>query len=192
MAQLQHTPADSPPPPDPGALQIRLGTLAEVFTRPPFDPFAGLHEERSGMERLEADLAGRRRGQGPAAVEWLVPAAEANGVDADALRRAVSGWCAAQSAVTRDGLAAHASERRHAIIVGGIFFIICFALATGFDATGAAESLGISLLTESFVIAGWVGVWHAVELVLYPPWQLKTRLQLLDQIAAMEHRVRAG
>jgi hypothetical protein len=176
----------------PASPRFDLGALAEVFAPPPIDLFAGLQQDRPGIARLEAFLAGRRKGHMPDRLDWVVPAAEATPAAAAALRRAVEGWCAAQSMVVREDLAALAVERRQAVIVGGAFFVVCFALAAGFEASGAGESLGIGLLTESFVIAGWVGLWHAVELVLHAPWPLKARLRRLERIAAMEHRVVSG
>jgi hypothetical protein len=171
---------------------VEIGALAEIFARPAGDPFTGPAEERSGIERLEAELAGRSAKQMPVAVDWTLPAGAAGTVAGAALGDAVARWCAAQGAVVADTLAAQAVERRQAVLTGGLFFVVCFALAAGFSATGAGESLGIGLLTESFVIAGWVGIWRAVELVLYAPWPLRARARVLARIAAMEHRIREG
>jgi hypothetical protein len=62
----------------------------------------------------------------------------------------------------------------------------CFALATLLERTSPLSAFGGYLLSETIVIAGWMGLWHPIDLTLPPDSPLRTRLRLMKRIGRLE------
>lgn len=120
------------------------------------------------------------------AVEWVVPREEATEHDQAATRKSIQGWSSAQAAITENALLVMAKERRRAWLIGGLVFAACFVFAAVLDRTPALSDLGGALLSESFVIAGWVSIWYPINLTLYEWWPLHRRLKLLEGITRLD------
>jgi hypothetical protein len=171
-----------------GVVAIRLNTIGLLFRGPDLDPFAGSHDDRSGMDHLELALKSRRGTSRPdiTTVEWVVPPEEATEKRQEETRDAIAGWCERQSVVARGELSAMAEERRRAWLVGGMFFVACFAVAAALETSQVLSGLGGTLISETIVIAGWVGLWHPLDLTLYASWSLRSRLKLLSRIGGLD------
>jgi hypothetical protein len=185
----------APPPPvetlpsaEPSVVSIRLASLGLLFHGPEVDPFDGSYDGRSGMEHLQLALRNRGSRNSPeiGAVEWVVPADEATDERRISTRNAIAGWCRAHTDNTENELSVMAKERRRAWFVGGLFFVVCFAIATALESTAALSGLGGTLLSETIVIAGWVGLWHPLDLTLYASWPPRSHLKLLERIGRLE------
>jgi hypothetical protein len=164
-----------------------------LFEGPAIDPFAGSHDGLSGMDHVKLGLK-RHWGRDMAtvtAVEWVVPAAEATGQAEAATRQAIADWCAAQMGVTQNTLLVMGKERRRAWQIGGLFFAACFAIAAALETVPALAGLGGILIAETFIIAGWVGVWHPLDLTLYAWWPHRFRLKLLERTMQLKVRLLA-
>jgi hypothetical protein len=181
-------PVETLPSSTPETLSIRLNSLELVFRNPSIDPFIGAFDGRSGMEHLECALSAHRSRPVPevASVQWIVPVEEATEEHRAATRNAIAGYCRAQSAITEHARLQLADERRRAWIMGGLFFIACFSIAASLEAAETLTGLRGLLLLETIVIAGWVGLWHPLDLTLYAWWPLRSRLNLLKRIARLE------
>jgi hypothetical protein len=86
------------------------------------------------------------------------------------------------------------SLRRQGIIslqTGLIFLAVCSVLATFFATLGGLPEFPRQLLSEGFIIAGWVGLWHPADLLLYAwkPYWRDTHLH--KRIRDMELEIRA-
>jgi hypothetical protein len=82
-----------------------------------------------------------------------------------------------------------AAERGRAWLVGGLFFAFCFAIAAGLEQLPSLDGLGGALIAESIIIAGWVGIWHPLDLTLYAWWPHRVQRRLLDRIARLDVRL---
>jgi hypothetical protein len=71
-----------------------------------------------------------------------------------------------------------------AVLCGFLFLSQLFADMPGNVATG--------LLRESFAIAGWVAMWHPMQIYLYDWWPLRARVKLFRRMAHMPVTVRAA
>lgn len=185
------SPVETLPASNPVMVSIRLASLGLVFHGPDVDPFVGSFDGRSGMEHLELALQNRGNRNSPDvyAVEWVVPAEEASAERLEITRNAIAGWCRANAEFTRNELSAIAKERRRSWRLGGLFFAACFAVAAYLERTSALSGFGGTLLSETIVIAGWVGLWHPLDLTLYASWPLRTRLELMERLGRLEVRL---
>jgi hypothetical protein len=173
---------------DRGVVAIRLKTIGLLFRGPDLDPFAGNHDDRSGMDHLELALKSRRWARLPDVdtVEWVVPPEEATEERQKETKDAIASWCRGRSVVAQGELSIMAEERRRAWVVGGLFFVGCFAIAAALETSQVFSGLGGTLISETIVIAGWVGLWHPLDLTLYASWPLRTRLRLLNRIGGLD------
>lgn len=79
-------------------------------------------------------------------------------------------------------------EGRLALAIGLPSLVLCMGAAT---LMGSSHGAFGSILRESLVIAGWVLMWHPLELLLYGPWPVIRERRLLERLstAAVELRV---
>lgn len=176
------------PDPSPGVVRIRLESLDFLFKNPAIDPFSGSYDGLSGMDQLELAMKRYWSRDTPdvTALELVVPSAQATDERQKATQQAIIGWCDAQIAVTRNLLSVMGKERRRAWQIGGLFFAACFAVATGLETIPALSGLGGTLISETIIIAGWVGVWHPLDLSLYAWWPHNFRQQSLQRIRRLD------
>jgi hypothetical protein len=179
------------PDPAPGVVRIQLESLDLLFQSPTIDPFSASYDGLSGMDQLELAMKRYWSRDTPdvTALELVVPAAQATDEHHAATRQAILGWCDAQTEVTRNLLSVMGKERRRAWQVGGLFFAACFAVATGLETIPALSGLGGTLVSETIIIAGWVGVWHPLDLSLYAWWPHSFRLQRLQRVRRLDIRL---
>lgn len=168
-------------------VRIRLETLRYLFDNPTVDPLTGSYDGLSGVDHLALALKRHWGSNTPEvkSVEWVVPREEATEQNQAAIQSAIQGWCSAQAAITENALLVMAKERRHAWQVGGLFFAACFIVSAALDRAHALSELGGALLSESFIIAGWVSIWYPINLTLYEWWPLRRRLKLLEGTARL-------
>ncbi|MFG1463885.1 hypothetical protein V5F77_13405, partial [Xanthobacter sp. DSM 24535] len=105
---------------------------------------------------------------------------------------AVSAYCTSQIQYCRRKMLEVRLEGRCALRVGAIFLVICLALSTGLDKWLGSDSLLGYLFGEGLLIAGWVGLWHPLELLLYSWWPYSSDIKLYEKIKGMEMSVRHG
>ncbi len=174
--------------PAPGVVSIRLQSLDLLFRNPEVDPFAGSHDGLSGMDHLKLALKRHWSRDTPdvTLLRLIVPAADATASRQDETHRAIAGWCDAQAAVIRNLLSVMAKERRRAWQVGGLFFAVCYAIAAALETIPALSGLGGTLISETIIIAGWVGVWHPLDLTLYAWWPHRFHLQQIQKIRQLK------
>jgi hypothetical protein len=170
------------------SVRIRLQSLDQLFQGPAIDPFAASHDGLSGMDHLQLALKRHWSRDTPdvTALQLVLPPSDSTAAQQDKVRQAVAGWCDAQAAATENLLSVMAKERRRAWQIGGLFFAVCFAAATAMETVPALSGLGGTLISETIIIAGWVGVWHPLDLTLYAWWPHHFRLRLLHKVRQLE------
>jgi hypothetical protein len=75
-------------------------------------------------------------------------------------------------------------EGRLSLMIGLATLVLCIGAAT----LVPTETLGTpgEILRESLIIAGWVVMWHPLEVLLYGLWPVVRERRLLDRLAAAE------
>lgn len=80
-----------------------------------------------------------------------------------------------------------AREGRLSLAIGLVLLILCIsgAALVPVDRLGTAGDI----FRESFVIAGWVVMWHPLEALLYGIWPVVRERRLLERLAAADVRL---
>jgi hypothetical protein len=81
-------------------------------------------------------------------------------------------------------------EGRLSLAIGLVVLVLCVATA----AVLPGPSLGAAgeIVRESLIIAGWVVMWHPLEVLLYGLWPVVRERRLLERLAAADVRLSAG
>jgi hypothetical protein len=81
-------------------------------------------------------------------------------------------------------------EARMSLAIGLVLLVLCISSA----ALVPVERLGTpgEILRESLIIAGWVVMWHPLEVLLYGIWPVVRERRLLERLAAADVRLSAG
>lgn len=168
---------------------LRLARLEELLVPPEPDPLAGRFEERSGVERILDTLRSQNTGRLDAIEATLVldeqPTPDVrHTVDTAlaALWRHQDGRLGEQLVtIRRDGL--------RALGKGILFMLVCMAISAIGGRITALPDLVRGLVSEGFIIAGWVALWHPMELLLYEWWPVARDRRLYRLVAAMTYTV---
>lgn len=78
-------------------------------------------------------------------------------------------------------------EGRLSLAIGLIGLVVCIS-AAALVAPFAPGTLA-EIVKESLLIAGWVVMWHPLEVLLYGLWPVNRERRLLERLAAAEVRV---
>jgi hypothetical protein len=81
-------------------------------------------------------------------------------------------------------------EGRYSLAIGLVLLVLCVSAA----ALVPIATLGTAgeILRESFIIAGWVVMWHPLEVLLYGLWPVVRERRLLERLAAADVQLMAG
>lgn len=171
---------------EPLVIELRLRDIRNFFADPEIDPFDGEAIDESGINQLMDVLRSTRDWKGrPLEVILHVPASDE-----------------ARTLIPRMGAAMRVYSQRHiqyaerklremrfeggrALLVGCAFLAFCLALAAGIEMLLDPERLVGRLLVESAVIAGWVGLWRPVELLLFDWWPYRKDIAMYRKIEGM-------
>ncbi|WP_449396604.1 hypothetical protein [Devosia riboflavina] len=150
------------------SIEIVLNHPGELFVAPVPDPFAGRFETRSGVEQLvrELTLDRAQRHYRPNII-FRIPAGSGVAGHEEAFEAALRGYCADRIADLDLDSQQLMSSGRHALLRGLGFLAACLALSGTLSNTSFMPEFIHRLLAEGFNIAGWVGLWRPVELLLY-------------------------
>lgn len=85
--------------------------------------------------------------------------------------------------IRRDGL--------RALAKGCVFLLICMAISAVASNSTILPDIVQSLVSEGFIIAGWVALWLPMELLLYEWWPVSRDRKLYRMIAEMKYSIEA-
>lgn len=71
----------------------------------------------------------------------------------------------------------------------GLVFLAASVLAGEFVAGAVAGSRLADVISESFLIGGWVAMWRPLEVFLYDWWPIRAEARLHDRLSAMPVRL---
>jgi hypothetical protein len=164
-------------------MTLHLSGLRYLFEAPAIDPMAGSHLGRSGLDEVMLRLK-REKLPRNARLELTVraPAAEVGTEAAEKVQQALAAHLQARIESEEDGLHFLRRETAQSLRVGGLFLVVCLVLSAFVDRMTFLSPFLQSLAGESLVIAGWVGLWHPLDLLLYSSWPNRYRIGLLKHL----------
>ena len=166
---------------------LALKDPRDLFREPELDPFAGEDNDESGFDRLIDMLRSNEDWRKSEFRLSLTLPAEFAGPDWELrIRRALTRYCDAQIVVARRKLLQVRAEGRRSLRIGGIFLIACLGLAAFAESVFREGGLIATLVVEGLFIAGWVGLWQPVDLLLYAWWPHADEIKLHEKIKRME------
>ncbi len=180
--------------PDPKTVQhvsLRLARLEEMVEAPDPAPLSGQFEERSGVDRI-LDAARAHFHRRLAAIEAKLvldeqPSTEERRKVDDALKAL---W-RYQDERLGEQLVTIRRDGFRALAKGCIFLLICMAISAIAGNSTILPDLVQSLVSEGFIIAGWVALWLPMELLLYEWWPVSRDRKLYRMIAEMKYSIEA-
>jgi hypothetical protein len=166
-------------------LTLNLERLEELLDPPHACPLQGRFEERSGVDRmmdaLRADYSRRLEGIHARLILDELPSAETK-VQVDRALRELSLY---QDTRLGEQLVSVRREGLIALRMGLVFVVACVVASVAVDKMTFLPELLRTLFSGGIVIAGWVALWHPMELLLYERWPILRDRKLYRLIAEM-------
>lgn len=167
-------------------IHLHLSDVKNFFQIPEIDPFEGDDLDISGIDQLMDALKaqGDWKRKSLRAVVHL-PAADAEDPRIGNMTKYLERYCDKQIQYNRRKIAELRLEGRHALRVGLLFLFVCLALSAATEKLVGSDLLVGQVLVEGFIIAGWVGLWHPLEVLLYAWWPNAQDIRLYEKIRSM-------
>lgn len=167
-------------------IHLHLSDVKNFFQVPEIDPFTGDDLDVSGVDQLMDALKAQPgwKKKGLKTIVHLPPAAQADSRFVS-MSKYIERYCDKQIQSNRRKITELRLEGRHALRMGTLFLVVCLALSAGTEGLLGSESLLGQVLVEGFIIAGWVGLWHPLELLLYAWWPNAQDIRLYGKIRSM-------
>ena len=164
-------------PSDSTTIQLHIHELRQLFNTIDPSPFNERDLDRDCEEFILA-WARELPPDRPVKIEILVRGQTTPSMRADAAA-AVRSHFARESSLQDLRRRRILREGRFALAIGLPALVLCIGLAT---LVPTDTTLG-QILRESLIIAGWVVMWHPLEVLLYGLWPVTRERRLLDRLA---------
>ncbi|MFT0859280.1 hypothetical protein [Ancylobacter sp. G4_0304] len=172
-------------------LDIHLRDLRNFFATPEIDPFEGEHIDEAGIDQIIDVLrAGRIWRRRRVRATLHVPAGAQTTALTPRIAEALASYCDKHVQYSRRKLAEVRADGLRALAVGVLFLAVCIGLAGVIEKLIGSESLAGRFLVEGAVIAGWVGLWRPIEILLFDWWPYALNVKLYNDLRAMDIVVR--
>lgn len=167
-------------------IHLHLSDVKNFFQVPEIDPFEGDDLDVSGIDQLMDALKAQPdwKKKSLRAVVHL-PEADVGDSRIGNMPRYLERYCDKQIQYSGRKITELRLEGRHALRMGALFLFLCLALSAATEKLVGSESLVGQVLVEGFIIAGWVGLWHPLELLLYAWWPYAQDVKLYEKIRSM-------
>lgn len=166
-------------------ITLLLDDLRYLFEKPPFDPLHGQYSELSGFEQILNELKPLSL-QRPLRATIALPAARFAEVSAGQTAEAVRGYSDLRIRQIDKEMASLRWKGVKALQTGLLFLAGCLLLSAFFGNLSALPEFLSTFLSEGFLIAGWVSLWHPTEILLYEWWPFWRDKQLYKRMRDME------
>lgn len=105
-----------------------------------------------------------------------------------AIRDSIGTYFQYESTLAKAKLRKRHRTARYFSLIGLATLIICLSLAQFIDSIDLSPRV-TNIASVSFVIIGWVAMWHPVEVLLYDWWPIREQRQYFDKIALLDVEV---
>jgi hypothetical protein len=166
-------------------ITLQLDNLAQFFAVPEPDPFDRQARFATGLETIINELKpkGLMREVRTTIVlpaDQITPAADVR------LREALTRYCRHHTRQNRQDLISLRWQGIKALQNGIVFLGSCLLLSTLFENADLLPEWLQRFGGEGFLIAGWVSLWHPIEILLYEWWPFSRQTHIYESIMRME------
>lgn len=166
-------------------ITLRLNDIQDLFHAPQLDPFASQVTLLSGIDQIISYLKPKSLNRKVRTTLLLSP----NQISANTqsvLLQAIQNYCQARMQQINSDLVSIRWQGSKALQIGMLFLAVCLLLSTLFDGLDVLPRFLRQFLSEGFLIAGWVGLWHPIDLLLFEWWSQRRYQQLYERLKQME------
>ncbi len=166
-------------------ITLHLDNLEQFFNVPEPDPFDPQARFVSGLETIVDELKPKALIKKVRATIMLPSDQLAPGNEVK-LREALIRYCRHYIQQNQQDLISLRWQGIKALQNGLIFLGTCLLLSTLFENAELLPEWLQRFGGEGFLIAGWVSLWHPIELLLYEWWPFSRQMRLYESIRQME------
>ncbi len=166
-------------------ITLHLDNLEQFFAVPESNPFVPHTQFDPGIDTLVGELKPKALIRKVRTTIVLPP----NQINPDAetqLRAALTQYCQHYIRKNRQDLISLRWQGIKALQNGLIFLGACLLLSTLFENAETLQEWVRRLGSEGFLIAGWVSLWHPIEILLYEWWPFSRQIHIHESIMQMD------
>ena len=177
-----HGQLGDPLPPTCEVLRIHIGELNQLFNAMDPAPFRERDLDPHAEEFI-VEWARELRSDGPLGLAVQLDRQTGTPEEAAMLKDAVHEFFTQRAHVTRQRLRQVLRVGRTSLIIGLVCLSASIELSNLFSSRSGGDFTGV--LSESFLIGGWVAMWRPLEVFLYDWWPILREARLLDRLSRM-------
>lgn len=169
-------------------ITLHLQQIQHLFQAPELDPFTGQDHSLSGLEQILNELEPQPSSHQVHTTILLSQADFPENLSQleQTCQTMLQKYCDRKIHQISNEMLASRQQGWTVLKIGLFFLTICLLISTFFSKLDSLPEFLQRLLSEGFLIAGWVGLWYPIELLLYDWWPYWREKQLYQQIRAME------
>lgn len=169
-------------------IPVQLGHLRDLYETPEFNPFVSSSEHLSGIDRISGEVR-RNRPKGAVRATIYLPADRYAADLEPACQAAFRRICDLRIEQIDDELALIRQELWRSIVIGLLIWAGGLFLGLFFYSLEGLSVFFRYFVSDGLIIAGSVGLWYPVELILYEWWEQKREKKVYERMKNIEIRV---
>lgn len=169
-------------------IRVRMCHLRHLYEAPDFNPFVSNSEHLSGIDRISAEVR-RYQPKGALRATIYLPVDQCSADLEPVCSAAINRICKLRIEQIEDELALIRQELWRSIFIGLLIWGAGLFLGLFFYSQEGLSPFLRYFLSDGLMIAGSVGLWYPVELVLYEWWDQYREKKLYDRIKNIEIQV---
>jgi hypothetical protein len=170
------------------SITLHLNDVKYLFQEADPDPFLVQDPRGSGIDQLISEfmpLSLTRKVR----TTIVLPRGQVTDNIEQSTGAALHRYCDARIHEVNNELTSLRWEGIKSLQTGLIFLAVCLVLSALFDGLAVIPEFLRQFLSQGFLIAGWVSLWHPIELLLYGWWPLWRNRKIYQRIRDMELRI---
>jgi len=170
-------------------IEIRLGKLQQLFNSLDPSPFHDKDLDQNAHDYIVGS-ADEHPLQRPLKLVIIMPQEELRPDDIRILQDAIHNYFAYRLREARQRIRFMLRDGRVALAIGLAFLIACTSLRQLIISTGSGAVS--HMISEGFLILGWVAMWRPIQIFLYDWWPIKRMARLFAKLSTVTVEVKAG
>lgn len=169
------------------AIEIRLSSLQQLFNSFDPSPFHDKELDREAEEYIVGSVDEYPLAR-PLRLVVRLPAERVAPGDAGTVQQAIANYFTYRGTEAARRLRFQLREGRFALAIGLMFLFACVLIRQlAMELAGPTAS---QIISEGFLILGWVAMWRPLQIFLYDWWPIRHQARLFAKLAAMPVEIR--